>query len=159
MLAVRKGVYAMDLTSFFSQYPLLRAGLTAAVVIFVDFCALVILLTAGRERRHGDKRWAKESRGLMLVCGEETYPLGAAELVIGRHPAADIRFRDAEISRFHALLTLSNGCWQIEDISSGNGVTVNGRRIDAPCRIRSNDQIRIGKRTLRVVKGSGRGLG
>ena len=150
-------MYALDLTSFFAQYPLLRAGLTAAAVIFVDFCALVILLAAGRERRHGDRRWAKESRGLMLSCGGEIYPLGAAELVIGRHPAADIRFPDPEISRFHAVLTLSGGVWQFEVVSSGYGVTVNGRRIESPCKISRNDEICIGKRVLRVVKGTGRG--
>ena len=93
----------------------------------------------------------------MLSCGGEIYPLGAAELVIGRHPAADIRFPDPEISRFHAVLTLSGGVWQIEDVSSGNGVTVNGRPIESPCKTPPNDRIRIGKRVLRVVKGPGKG--
>lgn len=146
----------LDLTTFFAQYPLLRAGLTAAVVIFVDICALVILIAASRERKHGDQRWAKESRGLMLTCGEDIYPLSAAEIVIGRHRKADIRFEDPEISRFHAILTLSGGRWQIEDLGSGNGVAVNGKRISEPCRIRKNDEIRIGKRVFRVVRGAGR---
>jgi hypothetical protein len=146
----------LDLTTFFAQYPLLRAGLTAAVVIFVDICALVILIAASRERKHGDMRWAKESRGLMLTCGEDVYPLSAAEIVIGRHRKADIRFEDPEISRFHAILTLSGGRWQIEDLGSGNGIAVNGRRISEPCRIRKGDEIRIGRRKLRVVRGAGR---
>ncbi len=147
----------MDLTAFFRDYPLLRAALTAAAVILVDFCGLIILLAASRERRHGDRRWAKESRGLMLMCGGEVYPLGAAELVIGRHPGADIRFSDPEISRFHALLTLSNGKWQITDLGSGNGVSVNGARISKPCTLCRNDEIRIGKRVLRVIRGSEKG--
>ena len=126
----------MDFTTFFSQYPLLRPGLTAAVIIFVDICALVILIDAARERRHGDRRWAHDSRGLMLRCGDTVYPLGAAEIVIGRNPSADICLPDAEISRFHAILTLSGGRWQIEDLRSGNGVLVNGKRITEPCRIK-----------------------
>ncbi|MBQ5334968.1 MAG: FHA domain-containing protein [Oscillospiraceae bacterium] len=142
----------MDYSTFLNNDPLLRAGLTAAAVIFVDLCALVILIAASRERRHGDRRWAQESRGLMLVCGDTAYPLGAAEIVIGRHPSADIRFRDSEISRFHAILTLSGGSWQIEDLS-GNGVTVNGKRIEAPCILRRNDVIGIGRRKLTVMRG------
>ncbi|MBR6419737.1 MAG: FHA domain-containing protein [Oscillospiraceae bacterium] len=146
----------MDLTELFSQYPYLREGITAIVVIFVDICALTILIAAGRERRTGDRRWAKEGRGLMLMCGNEVYPLGAAELLIGRHPSADIHFYDDEISRFHALLTLQNGKWQIEDAGASNGVIVNGTRITKPHTLKRNDVIRIGKRELTVVKGSGK---
>ncbi len=146
----------MNLTELFSQYPYLREGLTAVVVIFVDICALTILIAAGRERRSGDRRWAKESRGLMLLCENQVFPLGAAEILIGRHPSADIRFYDDEISRFHALLTLQNGQWQIEDAGAQNGVLVNGTRITKPCVLHRNDVISVGKRRLTVVKGSGK---
>ena len=123
----------MDLTPLFEQYPFLREAATAFVVIFVDICALVILLAAGRERRRGDRGWAQEGRGYMLACEGTLYPLGAAEILIGRHPSSDIRFPETEVSRFHALLCLSGGKWQIEDIGAQNGVLVNGRRITKPC--------------------------
>lgn len=148
----------MDLTPLFEQYPFLREGATAFVVIFVDICALMILIAAGRERRHGDRRWAKEGKGYMLACAGELYPLGAAEILIGRHPSADICFPDTEISRFHALLTLSNGRWHIEDIGAQNGVIVNGRRISQPCRLHQHDTIMIGNRRLTVVKAAGKGV-
>lgn len=148
----------MDFTPLFEQYPFFREAATAFVVIFVDICALVILIAAGRERRRGDRRWAKEARGYMLACNGQYYPLGAAEILIGRHPCADIRFEDTEISRFHALLTLSNGKWQIEDLGAQNGVSVNGRRIGRPCTLHQNDTITIGKRRLTVVKGDGRSV-
>ncbi len=146
----------MDFTILFEQYPFLREAATAFVVIFVDICALVILIAAGRERRRGDRRWAKEGRGYMLACAGELYPLGAAEVLIGRHPSADIQFSDHEISRFHALLTLSNGKWKIEDIGAHNGVLVNGKKITKPCTLHQNDSIKIGNRKLIVVKGDGR---
>ncbi len=146
----------MDLTVLFERYPFFREAATAFVVIFVDICALVILIAAGRERRRGDRRWAKEGRGYMLACAGEIYPLGAAEVLIGRHPSADIQFNDTEISRFHALLTLSDGKWRIEDIGAHNGVTVNGRRITKPCILHQNDAIMIGNRRLVVIKGSGK---
>lgn len=144
----------MDLTVLFEQYPYLREAITAAAVIFVNLCALFILIAAKRERRFDDRHWIRESRGYMLVCGDQAYPLGAAEVLIGRHPAADIRFPDTEISRFHALLSLSDGQWRIEDIGAQNGVLVNGRRIHKPCILHQNDAITIGKRRLIVVKGA-----
>lgn len=148
----------MDYTAIFEQYPHFREAATAFVVIFVDICALVILIAAGRERKRDNRRWAKEGKGYMLACRGEVYPLGAAEILIGRHPSADIRFPDTEISRFHALLTLSNGKWQIEDIGAQNGVTVNGRRITKPCTLHCNDAIMIGNRRLVVIKGDGRSV-
>ena len=142
----------MDFTSFFEQYPFFREAATAFVVIFVDLSALVILIAAGRERRRGDRRWAKEGKGYMLTCAGTLYPLGAAEVLIGRHPSADIQFPDEEISRFHALITFANGRWQIEDIGAHNGVIVNGHRITKPCTLHRNDAIKIGNRRLVIIK-------
>lgn len=142
----------MDLTPLFEQYPFFREAATAFVIIFVDLCALVILIAAGRERRRGDRRWAKEGKGYMLVCRSELYPLGAAEVLIGRHPSADIRFPEEDVSRFHALITFANGRWQIEDIGSPNGVIVNGVRITKPCTLHRNDAVQIGSRRITVIK-------
>ena len=143
----------MDLSQFFAQYPNLRELLTAIAVIFVDICGLMILVSAVRERAHGDAIWMREGHGLMLKCGEDVFPLGAAEVVIGRHPAADIRFLDADMSRFHALISLSGGKWSIEDLGGANGVTVNGTRIQAPRVLHPSDVIIIGTRKFTVIKG------
>ncbi|MBR3267384.1 MAG: FHA domain-containing protein [Oscillospiraceae bacterium] len=148
----------MDFTELFEKYPYLREATTAFVVIFADICALMILIAAARERRRGDRLWAREGRGYMLASGATFYPLGAAEILIGRHPAADIRFDDNEISRFHALLTLSNGQWTIEDIGAQNGIFVNGRRVTQPRILHQNDLIQIGRRRLTVVRGTGKGV-
>ncbi len=134
-----------------------REGLTAFVVIFTDFCALMILLAALRERKYGDRLWANESRGLMLTDGTQVYPLGAAEILIGRHHAADICLDDCTVSRFHALLVLRDGSWRIEDLQSADGTYVNGKRIRAPHTLRQNDVIRIGERSFTVIRGSERG--
>ncbi len=144
---------------FFAEAPVLREALTAVVVIFTDICALMILLASGRERRRGDRIWAKEGKGYMLVCGDTSFPLGAAEILIGRHISADIRMQEAEISRFHAILVLSEGSWRIEDLGSAGGTYVNGVRIHKPRMLRVNDKIRIGTNTLTVVRGSGRSVG
>lgn len=152
IMRYERKLQTLDFTSFFEQYPFFREAATAFVVIFVDLCALVILIAAGRERRRGDRRWAKEGKGYMLTCSGTLYPLGAAEIMIGRHPSADIQFPDEEISRFHALITFANGRWQIEDIGAQNGVIVNGHRITKPCTLHRNDAIKIGNRRLVVIK-------
>ena len=142
----------LDFQPLFEQYPYIREAATAFVVIFVNLSALMILLAAGRERRRGDRRWLKESHGYMLACQGTVYPLGAAEVLIGRHPSSDICFPDNEISRFHALLTFSDGRWRIEDVGAHNGVMVNGKRITEPCTLHQNDIITVGKRRLTVIK-------
>ncbi len=135
-----------------------RQGLIAFVVIFTDFCALMILLAALRERKYGDRLWANESRGLMLTDGTQVYPLGAAEILIGRHHSADIYLDDHAVSRFHALLVLRDGSWRIEDLQSADGTYVNGKRIRAPHILHRNDVICIGGNTFTVIRGSERGL-
>ncbi len=77
----------------------------------------------------------------MLTCEDEVFPLGAAELLIGRHPSADIHFSDDEVSRFHALISLRGGRWQIEDAGAANGVLVNGSRITEPKPLKRGDVI------------------
>lgn len=135
-----------------------RQGLIAFVVIFTDFCALMILLAALRERKYGDRLWANESRGLMLTDGTKVYPLGAAELLIGRHHSADIYLSDPTVSRFHALLVLRDGSWRLEDLQSADGTYVNGKRIRAPHILHCNDVIYIGENRFTVIRGSERGL-
>lgn len=144
----------MDVPALFEKFPYLREALTAFAVIFVDVCALLILAASRRERRRGSKSWAKESHSYMLQCGQNLYSLSAAEILIGRHPCADIHFPDNEVSRFHALLSLCDGTWIIEDLGAQNGVLVNSRRITQPCRIRRGDVVTVGKRQLTVVKAS-----
>lgn len=146
------------MTNFLENLPNLRVALTVFVVIFVDFCALMILVAAGRERRRGDQNWASEGRRYMLTERGINYPLGAAELLIGRHPSADIRLADVEISRFHALLTLYDGKWHIEDLGSAGGTYVNGVRITTVRTLHRDDEIRVGKRRLIVVRGDGRAV-
>lgn len=145
-----------SVTEFFQNGQNLGELLSVFIVVFVDFCALMILLAAGRERKRGDEIWAKEAKGYMLSEHGTIYPLGAAEIIIGRHPSADIRFSDKEISRFHAILTLSDGRWHIEDLGSGSGTYVNGVRIKTPRTLHRDDEIRIGRRSLRVIKGNGK---
>ena len=50
--------------------------------------------------------------------------------VVGRELDCDIRIDDARISRKHVEVLIEDGRWIVRDCQSGNGVFVNGRRIE-----------------------------
>lgn len=70
---------------------------------------------------------------------------------VGRDPDNDLVLSTKSVSREHALLTLVNGRWFVEDRGSVNGTRVNGERIrpGSPLRLRHADRVTIG--TLTVV--------
>ena len=76
------------------------------------------------------------------------------EIIIGRHASADIRIPDMSVSRYHALLTVTNGVWTITDIGSKSGVYVNGNLVKQ-IRLHENDIIKLGKRKLTIRKRRG----
>lgn len=65
-------------------------------------------------------------------------------LIIGREGDQPFTIRDVGVSRRHVSLDLKeDGAVLIEDLASGNGTFVNGRRI-VKKQIRSTDQVRLG---------------
>lgn len=121
--------------------------LCAVAAATLDICALVLILTAYSERRSCKKRWDKMTGAMELAEQGMTYPLVCDEILIGRHASADIRLPDISVSRYHAMLTISNGVWIITDIGSKSGVFVNGNLIKQAV-LRENDTINIGVRRL-----------
>lgn len=78
-----------------------------------------------------------------------TYPLEGDEILIGRHASADIRIPDLSVSRYHAVLTVTNGVWSICDIGSKSGVYVNGNLVKQ-ARLHENDVIKLGNHRLQI---------
>ena len=50
--------------------------------------------------------------------------------LIGRELDCDVRIEDGRVSRKHVEVSVEDGRWIIRDRQSGNGVFVNGRRVD-----------------------------
>ena len=50
---------------------------------------------------------------------------------IGREHDCDVRIDDAHVSRKHVTVSFGNGRWRFRDQRSGNGVFVNGQRVDS----------------------------
>jgi pSer/pThr/pTyr-binding forkhead associated (FHA) protein len=72
-------------------------------------------------------------------------------LVLGRgESGAGTLGDDAELSRRHATISLSDGAVVVEDHGSTNGTEVNGRQISEPTPVSSGDSIAVGSSVLRV---------
>jgi membrane-bound lytic murein transglycosylase D len=69
---------------------------------------------------------------------------------IGRDHDCDVRIEDAHVSRKHVIVSFGNGRWRLRDQQSGNGVFVDGRRVDNAS-IDTSLTIRLGADGPRVV--------
>ena len=82
-----------------------------------------------------------------LADNVNVYPLGCDEILIGRHASADIRLPDMSVSRYHAILSVSNGIWTITDMGSTSGILINGTPV-RQAQLIPNDIISLGNRRL-----------
>jgi len=80
---------------------------------------------------------------LMLVPTGMTVELTKADQMLGRHSSADVRLPLPDVSRRHCRFVYSEGCWQVIDLDSLNGVFVNNQRVRQTV-IHNGDRIRIG---------------
>jgi len=75
--------------------------------------------------------------------------LAARRVVLGRDPDSDVALTDDNsVSRLHAVLEQVGSGWSVRDLGSANGTTVNGERIFAEHRLRTGDEIRVGRSIL-----------
>ena len=66
-------------------------------------------------------------------------------VLVGRHRSCDIVVTDdARVSRRHAQLSCRAGVWQVDDLDSSNGTTINGHRCPAAV-LTSGDVVVIGR--------------
>ena len=63
------------------------------------------------------------------VGGGDPIPLYKPEIILGRRPSCDIRLDFENVSGKHCMLRLINGVWNVKDLGSTNGTTVNGARL------------------------------
>ncbi len=129
--------------------------LSAIAFVILDMFAIAIIFAAGRESRLCQKRWQKVSSGLELRRHEAQkdyyYPLGADEILLGRHSSADIQLKDPSVSRYHAVLTVTGGIWTITDLNAKSGTFVNDQRIQQKM-LAVGDCIRLGNAKLYLTR-------
>ncbi|HEU4398109.1 MAG TPA: DUF3662 and FHA domain-containing protein [Actinomycetota bacterium] len=87
---------------------------------------------------------------LALISGGQpvrVYPLGAAELSIGRSDQSDIALSDPGVSRNHARVLREGDDFIVEDLRSTNGTEVNGQPVRRR-RLADGDVIKLANSTL-----------
>lgn len=101
-----------------------------------------------QRRRYGSLIELRSIDGQYMLTGE-TYPL-LPITSLGRSPTNTIPINDTFASSDHALLTLRNGQWWLEDRNSRNGTLLNDRPVTQPTVITQGDIIGIGQIRLRL---------
>jgi pSer/pThr/pTyr-binding forkhead associated (FHA) protein len=93
---------------------------------------------------------------LVLQPSGATIDVTRPDMLIGRHTEADIRLPLPDVSRRHCRLVFTEGCWQVIDLDSLNGVQVNGEQVlQAP--LGHGDLLRVGGFTFAVDLSAGGG--
>jgi pSer/pThr/pTyr-binding forkhead associated (FHA) protein len=72
------------------------------------------------------------------------------EYTVGRAENNTVRLTERNISRRHARFVRENGRWRIEDVSSYNGVFVNGARVNQGQELSHHDLVQLGDYRLEV---------
>jgi hypothetical protein len=85
----------------------------------------------------------RQETALLLVEGKRLV-VGPGGATIGRSRQCDVVLTDPNVSRKHAEIRPRGGSWVVTDLGSTNGVTVNGRRINAPAVVKPGDEIGLG---------------
>jgi len=84
-----------------------------------------------------------------LKDGSNVYPLRVGMNSIGRLPDNDVVVRDECVSRRHCAIVIHSDLrCELHDVASKNGTVLNGKKIPAPTRLQSGDQITLCNRRL-----------
>ncbi len=77
------------------------------------------------------------------------FELNQESMIIGRLPECDIQLNSNMVSRQHAKVTFVNGRFVLEDLGSGNGSFINGKKIEKPTPLDHDARVKIGPMKLR----------
>ncbi|EDL59993.1 SpoIIE family protein phosphatase [Gimesia maris] len=82
---------------------------------------------------------------VMLQAGQAvSYSLTGSEMVLGRHPDCQIQLDSNMVSRRHAQVVGAGDEFFVEDLGSGNGTFVNGKKIEGRTRLAHEDRLKVG---------------
>lgn len=60
----------------------------------------------------------------------KTYAMSGNSFRIGRTKSSKLQIKDPSVSERHAEMIYLECCWQIRDLGSSNGTSVNGKQVD-----------------------------
>jgi pSer/pThr/pTyr-binding forkhead associated (FHA) protein len=84
-------------------------------------------------------------------------PVDKAIIVVGRHPACDIRLDSIRVSRRHCCMTQVGSELEVKDLGSTNGIRINGQLVETG-RLRPGDELTIADISYKLHGGQGQEL-
>ncbi|QDT99084.1 SpoIIE family protein phosphatase [Gimesia aquarii] len=82
---------------------------------------------------------------VMLQAGQAvSYSLSGEQTVLGRHPECQIQLDSNMVSRRHAQVIGEGDQFFVEDLGSGNGTFVNGKKIEGRTQLEHEDRLKVG---------------
>jgi len=136
---------------------LLFWGRVAFLVGLYCFLAFVVLALT-RDLRSRSASEDEAAPGELVVIDpagtgyrpNDAFPL-RGETLLGRAPDNTIALMDDTVSGHHGRLLYRRGSWQVEDLKSTNGITLNGRKVER-ARVEYGDIVGFGSVTVKLVK-------
>jgi serine phosphatase RsbU (regulator of sigma subunit) len=91
---------------------------------------------------------------LLQEGGAIPYGLDGETTVLGRAPECQIQLDSNMVSRRHAQVVREGNVFYVEDLGSGNGTFLNGKRIAGRTPLKSDDRLKLGPILLRFETGA-----
>lgn len=134
--------------TYLARYPL--AILAIMLTFILAWQSLRSLLN--RFRQHTTPAHGFFLMSQTAVAGDfvESYSLFHTT-AIGSSRSSDIRLNSRSVARRHALIYLHDGKWFVRPADSFVNLYVNDRKVNSPRRIKNQDLIRLGDRTMVFV--------
>ncbi len=85
---------------------------------------------------------------------KQSLPIKTVTVSIGRASSNEVVINNMGVSSFHAVISVSNGQYTIEDLNSSNGTFLNSQKISTRQKIRFEDSVTIGKHILKISEWS-----
>jgi hypothetical protein len=135
----------------------LRLAGSALLLTFVGVAFALLwrdIRTASRE--HAVQGHHSRRQGKLIVVQADAAPKPGTVFPLlpltslGRAPTNTICIEDSFASGEHALITLRDGQWWLEDRGSSNGTLLNGYRIEEPVVLSAGDVIGLGQAAFRL---------
>ena len=98
-----------------------------------------------------------EASVVLEMDGGERELRSSRLLTIGRDPANDLVLEGEGVSRHHALIRPQGSTCVLVDLGSSNGTFVNGQPMGGATTLAPGDEIGIGEKLLRFIRGEGPG--
>lgn len=87
---------------------------------------------------------------VLLEGASGSFILGRGDHTVGRLPGSAVYIQTIDVSRRHARIRIEDETATVEDLQSGNGTFVNGRRLAAVERLSDGDELAFGDLKFKV---------